>query len=283
MRLSIGGGVAAPLRLLTVTCRLLAVHRCAWIYLFVFACAVLPAQHGEENPFDSHEALTEGRLLYRTNCGVCHGMEGRSGRGARLAVREHRHGNSDAELFRIIQNGISGTEMPGLWLDEDSIWKILLVVRTFEQNAGDACELQPGDAEAGRALYFGRGGCRGCHTIGAEGGKLGPDLTYIGLNYSRDQLRIALRDPARDVAIRYRTVRVVSADGRAEGVLLNEDAYSVHMMDPAGRLRSFLRHEVESVRKPGGSLMPAYGNFNSVEMDDILAFMCTLRGPEAAQ
>lgn len=256
--------------------------RRTWILLFAVALA-LPAQHREENPFDSSEALAEGRLLYRTNCGVCHGMEGRSGRGARLAVREHRHGNSDAELFRIIQNGVPGTEMPGLWLDEDSVWKILLVVRTFEQNAGDACELQPGNAEAGRELYFGRGACRACHTIGAEGGRLGPDLTYIGLNYSREQLRIALRDPARDIGIRYRTVQVVGADGATEGVLLNEDAYSVHMMDRSGRLRSYLKDEVESVSKPAGSLMPAYGNFNVVEMDNILAFLCTLRGPEAQE
>jgi len=273
---------AAQLIAALATCRLRPVLGRACLGL-ILAASVLPGQHAEENPFSTSDDLAEGRRLYRTNCGVCHGMEGRSGRGARLAVREHRHGNSDAELFRIIQNGIPGTEMPGLWLDEDSVWKIILVVREFEKDAGVACAAEPGDPAAGKELYFGAGGCRACHTIGQEGGRIGPDLSYIGFNYSRNQLRIALRDPSRDVGPRYRTVQVAGSHGMSQGVLLNEDAYSVHLMEHSGRLRSFLKDEVDSVRKPGGTLMPAYGHFNSAEMDDILAFLCTLRGPEAEQ
>ena len=220
--------------------------------------------------------------MYRTNCGVCHGMEGKSGRGVRLAVREHRHGNSDAELFRVIQNGISGTEMPGLWLDEDSIWKILLVVRSFEVNAGDACVATPGDAGNGEALYASNG-CRACHIVDNEGGRMGPELSYVGLNFSREQLRTALLDPAGDVGRLYRTVRV-RVDGKTvEGMLRNEDAYSVHLLDRSDRLRSFMKDEVESVEKLGGSAMPAYGGLKGDDMDDMLAYLCSLRGSEEGE
>lgn len=242
-------------------------------------CTVpLSAQHRESNPFSTPADLEEGRKLYRLNCGVCHGMKGDSGRGARLAVRKHRHGNSDAALFRVIQNGVPGTEMPGLWMDEDSIWKILLFVRTFEVNAGEACPLTPGDAATGAVLFSSRG-CLGCHAVGPEGGRLGPDLTNIGLNYSRDQLGESLVEPDKQISARYRTVRVEAGRRTVKGILLNEDGYSVHLMESSGRLRSFAKDSVDRVDKPGTSLMPAYGDgLNEQQLEDLLAYMCALRG-----
>ena len=244
--------------------------------LLVALAAAAMGQHRESNPFSSPADLAEGKRLYRLNCGVCHGMEGKSGRGARLAVRSHRHGNSDAALFRVIQNGVPGTEMPGLWMDEDSIWRILLFVRTFEVNAGEACE-SGGDAAAGQAVYA-ASSCAACHRIGGQGGRLGPELSHVGLNYAPEQLRAALVEPSRDVGARYRTVRVTQAGKTVEGVLLNEDAYSVHLLDRAENLRSFLREEVESVEKPAESLMPAYMNLSDRETTDLIAYLCSLRG-----
>lgn len=252
---------------------------------FQTACALalasflpLAAQHREANPFSSRADLEEGRKLYRLNCGVCHGMEGKSGRGARLAKRDHRHGNSDAALFRVIQNGVSGTEMPGLWMDEDSIWKILLFVRTFEVNAGEACPIPPGDAAAG-AIVFRDKGCLGCHAVGREGGRLGPPLTAVGLNLAREQLSESLLEPDKQISARYRTVRVEADGRRVEGILLNEDAYTVHLMEGAGRLRSFAKDSLGAVDKPGGSLMPSYRDvLSEQQMEDLLAYMCGLRG-----
>ena len=237
----------------------------------------LSAQHRETNPFSSAEALAEGKRLYRTNCGVCHGMEGKTGRGARLAVRDHRHGNGDAEMFRVIQNGVPGTDMPGLWLEEDAIWKILLFVRTLEVNAGEACVATPGDVTQGAKLF--EQACRGCHIVAQDGGRLGPELTYVGLNYSREQLRDALINPDQDIGNRYRTVEVKTAAGMTyEGVLLNEDGYTVHLLDRQENLRSFERSELAAVEKPGRSLMPSYSGVGEAEIENLLAYLCGLRG-----
>ena len=250
------------------------------VVLFFAALTIpLSAQHRETNPFGSAQDLAEGKRLYRTNCGVCHGMEGKTGRGARLAVRNHRHGDSDAELFRVVQNGIPGTEMPGLWLDEDSIWKILLFVRTLEINAGEACSATPGDAERGAKSF--EQTCRGCHMVGREGGRLGPALTYVGLNYSRDQLRDALLKPDKDIGNRFRAVEVTTKSGESfGGVLLNEDGYTVHLMDRQENLRSFDRTDLLTVKKPAKSLMPSYAGLGEAEIEDLLAYMCGLRGGE---
>ena len=47
----------------------------------------------------------------------------------------------------------------------------------------------------GERLFFTEG-CYGCHTIGALGTPLGPDLSRVGLRYTADQLARWLADPA---------------------------------------------------------------------------------------
>ena len=247
-----------------------------FVVLFLGAILPLAAQHDDRNPFSSKADLEEGAKLYRLNCGVCHGLEGKSGRGARLAVRDHRHGNTDAELFRVIQNGVPGTEMPGLWMDEDSIWKILLYVRTFEVNAGDACAPSPGSAAKGRALFRDKA-CQACHMAEGAGGRLGPDLSYAGRSFSREQLRESLVEPDKQVGMKYRTVVVVDGAATVEGVLLNEDGYTVNLMDRGERFRRFDKTKAK-IEKPAKSLMPAYKDMTPEQMDDLLAYMCSLKG-----
>lgn len=47
----------------------------------------------------------------------------------------------------------------------------------------------------GRKLFI-ESGCHGCHTVGAMGTPIGPDLAHLGGKYPPDYLRRWLRDPA---------------------------------------------------------------------------------------
>lgn len=248
--------------------------------LFGLPLILSAARTHEANPMSSAEDFEEGKRLYRINCGVCHGMEGTTGRGARLARRTYVRGNSDAELFDLIEAGIPGTDMPGLWLDEDDIWKILLFVRAFAATASESCEAGSGDAAAGKQVFDAKGSCLACHTVGNKGGRLGPDMTYAGVTFSNDQLRRALVEPASNIAERYRTVRIVTADGeQVEGAWMNENAYHIFVMDRSEDMRSFRKADLKSLEHPEESLMPAYGDLLSeVDMDNLIAYLCTLSG-----
>ena len=250
------------------------------VLLFALPLVLSAVRTHETNPMSSPKDFAEGKRLYRINCGVCHGMEGKTGRGARLARRSYRRGNSDAELFDLIEAGVPGTDMPGLWLDEDDIWRILLFVRTFADNASESCEAGTGDPVAGKRVFETQGSCLACHTVGSEGGRLGPDLSFAGETYTNQQLRDALIDPSREVPDRYRTVRLVARDGeRVEGVQLNENLYNIYLMDRSENIRSFRKADVQSFDQPEESLMPAYGDLLSeTDIDNLIAYLCTLQG-----
>lgn len=237
------------------------------------------ARTHETNPMSSPEDFAEGRRLYRINCGVCHGMEGKTGRGARLARRTYRHGNSDAALFDLIEAGVPGTDMPGLWLEEDDIWRILLFVRTFADKASEVCN-PSGDAASGKRVFDSQGSCLACHTVGPSGGRLGPDMSFAGVQYTDQQLRDALLEPSREVTDRYRTARLVTAEGeRVEGVVMNENSYNIFVMDRSENIRSFRKAELQSLDLPEESLMPAYGSLLSeADLDNLIAYLCTLQG-----
>ena len=253
--------------------------RCLVLLLFL-PLVLGAARTSETNPMSAEEDFQEGQRLYRINCGNCHGMEGTTGRGARLARRTYRHGNTDAELFDLIEGGIPGTDMPGLWLEEDDIWRILLFVRSFAVAASKGCEAGTGDASLGKEIFDSKASCGACHTVGKQGGRLGPDMSFAGVQYTNEQLRRALLEPARDVAKRYRTVRIVDADGqRVEGVWMNENAYHIYIMDRAENLRSFRKADLRSLEQPEESLMPGYGDMLSPsDLDNLLAYLCTLQG-----
>ncbi len=250
------------------------------ILLPLAVCAL--AQQPDRNPFTKFEDIAEGRRLYRLDCINCHGMDGKTGRGTRLASKFRRHGSSDREMFRTISDGIAGTEMPGLWRDGESVWKILAFVRTLEANATEACAAEGGDPNKGRDIFANKGACTACHTVGMGGGRLGPDLSSIGASRGYGHLRESLLDPAKDMPPSHRTVRGVDARGaRFEGILLNEDGYTVHLLDRGEQIRSFSKASLRGIEKPDASLMPSYRDaLDATEMNDLLAYLCGLTGPD---
>jgi putative heme-binding domain-containing protein len=149
---------------------------------------------------------------------------------------------------------------------------------------GLAVLIAMGDAAAGRAIFVGKGGCVNCHSIENRGGSVGPDLSEIGLRRAPESLRLAIVDPSAEIYQDYLTVVAVTKLGqRIEGITLNEDDLSIQLRDAGGNPRSFLKENLKEVRREERSLMPSYAlKFSAVEIENLTAYLGTLRGATAA-
>jgi len=237
------------------------------------------------------QAITQGAVLFRQECVFCHGFGARGGmRGPDLTTGSWTHGSADADLAGTIKTGVPGTAMPPNNLTEDEIWRIVAYLRTLEQPAAPAT----GDPRHGEALFSGAARCSTCHIVNGSGGRLGPELTTVGSARSRAYLVESIRDPGRqltqirgfgDLAIKYDTVTAVTADGRTiVGVPMNEDTFTVQMMDTSERVHSFEKRTLKSFRHEDRSLMPAYDarRIGEKDLDDLVAYLQSLRSTSPA-
>lgn len=254
----------------------------AWVLCLFAASAQAPARQGrpvpanlpESNPYASPADVTMGRALFSGRCGHCHGQNGDGGRGPALNAGRFRRGGSDRELFVTIRNGVPDTEMPGSNLPEAEIWRIVGYMQQLARQGVE--EPVTGDVSAGAAAYA-RHACAQCHTIAGQGGFLGPDLTDIGNRRAPRHLRQSIVDPSADIPLDYRPVVVTPRGGPVtSGIHLNEDEYSIHLREPDGNLRSFMKRDVTGISLPRQSLMPAYP-LAAAELENLVAYLASLR------
>jgi putative heme-binding domain-containing protein len=239
----------------------------------------------------SADDATRGERLFQLHCAACHGPKGEGGTGPTLAVPKLGRATTEPLLFSIIKDGIPGTEMPRSRLGSEEIQQLVAYVRKLGQVPS---ETVIGNAKRGEQLYFSKGNCNTCHAINGQGSAFGPDLSEIGLRRSAAHLRTSLVAPEADVpksfavyragtsiADNFLQVRVVTKDGkRIKGVRVNEDTFTLQLREASGRVHSFFKSELSELHKDWGkSPMPSYRDvFSKEEMDDVVAFLLSLRG-----
>ncbi len=165
--------------------------------------------------------------------------------------------------------------MPGLFYSPDRVWQVVAYIRSLGRNG---VKSQVGDPGAGAKLFRDLG-CTGCHRVQGEGGRLGPDLTNIGMTRSREHLREAILDPNADVRQGYWIVNAIGKDGkRISGFLMNEDTYTLQLLDFQEQLRSIPKETLTSYKVDKTSKMPSYkGKVGGKDLDDLLAYLSSLR------
>jgi cytochrome c oxidase cbb3-type subunit III len=254
---------------------------------------VQPTAAQTQNPYSANpKAAKAGEFEFRINCALCHGLGARGGgRGPDLTRAHKRHGDSDGDMFRNISQGIPGTVMPangtngqGVGMTDEEIWQIITYLRSVQVRA-PAKNL--GNPANGKKLFYGDANCSMCHMVNGKGGRTGPDLTSIGISRTVESLMESVRNPSRrlawglteptkEFAQRYETVTVVTPDGKEiKGIALNEDSFSLQMMDTAEHILLFDKDKLRSINKDGKSLMPVYQPtmLSEQDLNDIIAYL----------
>jgi putative heme-binding domain-containing protein len=261
--------------------------------LVVCYAAAVAVRAQDKNPFAGDAKATKvGESQFRANCAFCHGLGARGGgRGPDLTRTQKRHGNLDADLFRTINEGVPGTAMPpngatqqGVGMTEEEIWQVISYIRSVQAKAPAQAT---GNAAHGKELFHSSAACSTCHMIQGKGGRFGPDLSTTGSARSTDYLVESVRSPSRrlaqgiseamkEFAQEYETVTVVTADGaKFMGVVLNEDNFTLQMMDTREQLHLFEKDKLRTLEKSRESLMPAYDQkmLSERDLQDVIAYL----------
>ncbi len=248
------------------------------------------------NPLASDpKAAKAGEYEFRINCALCHGLGARGGgRGPDLTRAVKKHTHNDAQMFQVISNGIAGTAMPangtngqGVGMTDEEIWQIITYIRSQEVKAPANAV---GNAAHGKELFFGDANCSMCHMVEGKGGRLGPELTGVGGSRTRESIIDSVRNPSRRLAWgltestkefpqEYESVTVVTADGKTiKGVALNEDSFSVQIMDSGENIHLLDKSTLRSFQKSRESAMPKYEpeSLSDKELEDIVAYLISV-------
>jgi putative heme-binding domain-containing protein len=169
------------------------------------------------------------------------------------------------------RNSVKRSKVDGTLLGE-------LDAKTLED---DEALLQGGDAAEGELVFFHPSGprCSSCHTVGARGGTVGPELSTAG-RLGRKKLLASIVDPSREVAPQFATWTYLTLSGAKVGISLGEapdGALKVGLAD--GLVDKIPRDQFVERRANAESLMPTnlHASMTKAELRDLLAYLESLR------
>ena len=222
--------------------------------------------------------IAYGARLYTAQCATCHGPNGDMVGGVDLKSGKFRNATTDQDLTRVIAIGFPNAGMPAFRFDPAELAGIIAYLRNM--NTFDAGSAKSGDVDRGRALLEGQGGCTRCHRVGAHGPRAAPDLSDIGALRSAGSLQRSLLDPNSQMMPINRPVRVVTRDGTViNGRRLNEDTYTVQLIDDRERLLSLTKADLREYTIRTTSPMPSYKDrLSSDEVANLVAYLLSLKG-----
>jgi cytochrome c oxidase cbb3-type subunit 3 len=253
--------------------------------LTVFSISILQARQNLPSDHDLKPAAAAGRSTFNSSCAGCHGLDGTgSDKAVNISGSARARHLSDAQLSGIISNGVPGTGMPAFRsLSARQVSAVVDYLRSLQGKAEG--RTLTGDPKRGKEIFFGKGDCSACHTISGQGGFLGPDLTEHGATLSADAIRDEIVRAPRAPSMGYRTAVLTTETGeRLEGLVRNEDNFSVQLQTKDGSFHFFKKTDLRNFDRQDGSLMPAdyRSRLSDAELIDLANYLMTTPSPAQA-
>ena len=142
--------------------------------------------------------------------------------------------------------------------------------------------LAGGDPQRGRQIFFGRAeaSCRRCHQVNGQGAAIGPDLSKIGAEKTRDYLLEALVAPDKQIAKGFETAVLVTDAGKVySGIVKEEKGNQLQLMTAKGEVIVLDLVEIDE-RATGKSAMPQdlVKQLSKSDLRDLVEYMASLKG-----
>jgi putative heme-binding domain-containing protein len=247
------------------------------IVLILAGILLAGAAHAQGHGYTPAD-IENGGLLYQANCTACHGPDGDGVPSVNLGSGTFRRGTTDDELAKIIIGGIPGTAMPPSSFSEGQAGTIVAYLRSLASSPSP--DMLRGDAARGLALFTGKGQCQNCHSVAGVGSRGGPSLSEVGASRRAIEIQRSITDPSAEIRSDHRPVRLVMRDGTTmTGRLLNQDTFTIQLLDGSARLRLFDKSEVRELAILKESPMPSYKDkLDAQEIADLVTYLTTLKG-----
>lgn len=230
----------------------------------------------------AHERLSgiaaAGQELFHQNCAFCHGRDAMGGESgpdltqSKLVLSD----KTGEKVAAVVREGRPDGKMPAFNFSGEQLASLAAFIHYRVQAAAthpggrrgvSVADLQTGNAVAGKAYFYGAGGCSKCHSPTG-------DLAGIASRYQGLQLEERMLYPrgARS------TLTVVSTSGeRIVGPLAYRDEFTVGMFTPQG-YRSWRTDRVQfSVDSPAEAHVAQFPKYTDDDVHNLMAYLQTLK------
>jgi cytochrome c oxidase cbb3-type subunit III len=229
-----------------------------------------------QRPADKPLNGNRGQKLFAENCAGCHGLDGRGGeRAPDIAGRPQVQRLSNSQIFHIIQDGVPETGMPAFHsLPASDIQAVVACLRIL-QRTQSGVEL-PGNAERGKALFYGKAECSACHMVAGSGGFIASDLSAFARTHSVEEIRSSITRPEPGASQQAKTAVATTRSGdKYTGRVRNEDNFSLQMQSLDGTFHLLAKSDLASLEFDPQPLMPSdySSRLSPSELNDVISFL----------
>lgn len=220
-----------------------------------------------------------GSALFQQNCAFCHGRDAEGGEtGPDLTqsrlVKQDIEGN---KIGDVIRNGRPDKKMPAFNFSRPELLSVVAFIhaRTLSAAANkggrrgvEVEDLQTGNAAAGKAYFYGAGGCAKCHSPTG-------DLAGVASRYEGLELEERMLYPKNAES---KVTVTLSSGEKISGTLAYLDEFTVGLRDSAGTYRSWsiprVKYVVDSPVDAHVALFPKYSDD---DIHNLMAYIQTLK------
>jgi len=253
-----------------------------WAWIVVAIICAFAASHAQttapkiSEPKQSNQALAGGKRAFESSCASCHGLNGKGGeRAPDIATKPDVVKLSDHETLKILREGILQEGMPPFaTLGPAKLSAVLSYLRML-QGKGKASTVTA-NAEEGKGVFAGKGGCSQCHRVNGAGGFLGPDLSDYGASHSPDDIRNAIVSADKRPGSRKGLAKARTKDGQqVSGLVRNEDNFSVQLQALDGTFHLLEKSSLSELTFDSTPVMPGdYGSkLSKAELDQLVGYL----------